>query len=112
LIVAGLFLYFIFVCAILVTAQKKKTLSWVDLTLPVVVMVSWFILVISGYGHQSITHIVEVPFALTISLVLFIAKVFIFDRFFPNTKRNSFVVVILSVTTVFLLRTFMPFLPE
>jgi len=84
----------------------------VDFALPAIVIVFWVVVVASGYGHQSLSHVVEVPIALIFALAFFIVKIFVGDKLFPNPKRNSSLVVVLSVTVVVLLRTFMPFLPE
>ena len=110
--IAGLLLYAVFVCLMVLVAFKRETLSWVDFALPAIVIVFWVALVASGYGHQSLSHVIEVPIALIFALAFFIVKIFVGDKLFPHSKRNSYLVVVLSVIVVFLLRTLMPFLPE
>lgn len=87
-------------------------LYWSDIATPVFVVALWVFVVASGYGHQSLSHFVEVPIALGVALGLFYGRVFIIDRFSDRYRINSYVVLGVSLLCVVLLRTFMPYLPE
>ncbi len=93
-------------------ARKRGAIYWSDLVLPVAVVCGWVAITVSGYGHQSLSHFIEVPIALLFSLVAFNLRVFAIDRLTTDYRKNSYIVLALSIFFVFLLRTFMPFLPE
>ena len=95
-----------------VYAKRKNALFWSDVASPILVAVLWVAVTASGYGHQSLSHIVEVPIALLCALVLLYFRVFIVDRYNENYRYNSYAVLGLSLLFVFLLRTFMLYLPE
>ncbi|HEX9758590.1 MAG TPA: hypothetical protein VGB26_12465 [Nitrospiria bacterium] len=93
-------------------ANRKKRLFWSDIASPIFVVVLWVFITASGYGPQSLSHIIEVPFALLSSLVLLNLRVFVVDRYYEKYRFNSYAGLALSLFIVFLLRTFMPYLPE
>ena len=93
-------------------ARHRNVLYWSDMSTPVLVIILWVAVTATGYGHQSLSHVVEVPIALMISLILLNLRVFVFDRFSQNCRVNSYVVLGVSLLTVILLRAFMPYLPE
>lgn len=105
-------LYVTFATVAYIYAKKRGAIYWSDLVLPIVVIGGWIAVTVSGYGHQSLSHVVEVPIALLFALVAFNLRVFVADKFMPIYKLNSYVVLALSILFVLLLRTFMPFLPE
>lgn len=113
----GLFIVLLIVYGVLgaagfVYAKRRKALYWSDVAAPVLVIVFWVGVTSSGYGHQSLSHIVEVPIALTITLILFNIRVFGIDHLSTNYRVNSYSVLGISLLSVVLLRTFMPYLPE
>jgi len=113
----GLFIVLLIVYGVLgavgfVYAKRRKALYWSDVAAPVLVIVFWVGVTSSGYGHQSLSHIVEVPIALTITLILFNIRVFGIDYLSTNYRVNSYSVLGISLLSVVLLRTFMPYLPE
>lgn len=93
-------------------ASRKKTLFWSDIISPILVTILWLFLTGIGYGHQSLSHIIEFPIALLCILILLYLRVFIIDRYSKNHRYNSYSFLGLSLLIVFLLRTFMPYLPE
>lgn len=93
-------------------AKRKNALFWSDIASPILVIVVWVAVTASGYGHQSLSHLVEVPIALLCALVLLYIRVFVADRYSENYRYNSYAMLGLSLLIVFLLRSFMPFLPE
>jgi len=93
-------------------AKRRNSLYWSDVVAPVLVILFWVCVTSYDYGHQSLSHIVEVPIVLTISLILFYIRVFVIDRFSKNYRGNSYLVLGISLLSVLLLRTFMPYLPE
>ncbi len=95
-----------------VHAKRKNALFWSDLASPILVVVLWVAVTASGYGHQSLSHIVEVPIALLCVLMMLYFRVFMLDRYYKNYRYNSYMVLGLSLLFVFLLRTFIPYLPE
>ncbi len=64
----------------------------------------WFILMFLGFGHQSLSHIIEIPiiFSLSVFGVLFHSE----EKY--NTTKTLIILFILT----FLIRLWMPFLPE
>ena len=107
-----LIIYWVLGAVGLVYAKRRKALYWSDVVTPVLIIIFWVGVTSSGYGHQSLSHIVEVPIALVISLVLFNIRVFVIDRFSINYRFNSYSVLGVSLLSVLLIRTFMPYLPE
>ena len=93
-------------------AKRRKALFWSDAASPVLIVVLWVIITASGYGHQSLSHIIEVPVALLCALLLFNLRVFVIDRIHKRYRYNSYWSLALSLLIVVLLRTFMPYLPE
>ncbi|MGB2709719.1 MAG: hypothetical protein WBC41_16405 [Pseudoalteromonas nigrifaciens] len=105
-------LYFALAAVAYIFARRRNAIYWSDLALPIVVVAEWIAVTASGYGHQSLSQVIEVPIALLFSLVAFNLRVFVADKFMPNYKINSYIVLALSILFVLLLRTFMPLLPE
>lgn len=107
-----LLLYGILGAVAVARAKRKNALFWSDIASPILVIVVWVAVTASGYGHQSLSHLVEVPIALLCALVLLYLRVFVADRYSENYRYNSYAMLGLSLLIVFLLRSFMPFLPE
>ncbi|WP_418357511.1 hypothetical protein ACNH6B_16115 [Shewanella basaltis] len=95
-----------------INAKSRGALYWSDLCPPILLPLFWVAVTSSGYGHQSLSHIVEVPIVLILSILLLNIRVFIVDRYKKNYKLNSYIVLGFGLTLVLLLRTFMPYLPE
>ncbi len=93
-------------------AKRRKTLFWSDIGTPIFVILIWIAITAMGYGHQSLSQVIEVPIALMISLVIFNLRVFVIDKYNQNYKLNSYTALGISLIFVFLLRSFMPFIPE
>ncbi len=93
-------------------ARKRNAIYWSDLILPLVVVFGWVAITASGFGHQSLSHVIEVPIALLFTLVIFNIRVFVIDKYSMNYRKNSYIVLFLSIVFIFLLRAFMPFMPE
>ena len=107
-----LLLYGVLGAVAFVFARRRQALFWSDIASPILVVVLWVAITASGYGHQSLSHIVEVPIALLGALVLLNFRVFVLDRYHERYRQNSYFMLGLSLLIVFLLRTFMPYLPE
>ena len=105
-------LYVAFATVAYIYAKKRDAVYWSDLVLPMVVVGGWIVVTASGYGHQSLSHVIEVPIALLFALVAFNLRVFVADKFMPRYRNNSYIVLVLSILFILLLRTFMPYLPE
>ena len=106
------FIYVIFALLAWYKARRRNALYWSDLCTPIAIPILWICIVSFGYGHQSLSHIIEVPIALLISLLLLYMRVFILDKCNENNKMNSLLIFGLGLVVVLLLRTFMPYLPE
>ena len=106
---------FLFVICSLVAyffARKRNAIYWSDFILPFVVVFGWVAMTVAGFGHQSLSHVIEVPIALLFTFVIFNLRVFVIDKYSMNYRRNSYIVLLLSIVFIFLLRAFMPFMPE
>ena len=95
-----------------INAKRRNALYWSDLSAPVLVLLLWVAAAAAGYGHQSLSHVVEVPIALIFSLLALNIRVFVIDKTIIRYRSNSYLCLGLSLFVVLLLRTFMPFLPE
>ena len=69
------------------------------LTLP---LLTWFVITTLGIGHQSLTHLIEIPIVFVISVVV---------CFFITEKNFKFLLPTL-ILLVILLRLLIPFMPE
>ena len=105
-------LYLLLASLTAIHARKKNALYWSDAGLPIIVLAFWVAVTASGYGHQSLGHIIEVPLALLFALILFKIRVFVADKYLHNWRINSYVVLALSLIFVLGLRSLMPLLPE
>ncbi len=108
----SLLLYLALAAPALLLARLRGGLFWSDLAAPVLILALWILLTALGYGHQSLSHIVELPIALLFGLLLTYARVFLPGLRRANARRHSYAVLGLSLLGVVLLRTFMPYLPE
>ena len=95
-----------------INARTRGALYWSDLCPPILLPLFWGAVTYSGYGHQSLSNIIEVPVVLFFSVLLLNIRVFVIDRYKKNYKVNSYIVLGFGLTLVLLLRTFMPYLPE
>ena len=93
-------------------AKRRNAVFWSDIATPILVVSFWVALTSSGYGNQSLSHIVEIPLALAFSLAAVSIRVFVVDIFYRNFRNNSYVALGLSLVFVFILRTYMPYMPE
>lgn len=95
-----------------VYAKRRNAFFWSDVASPMLVIILWIAVTAYGHGYQSLSQIVEVPIALLCALMLLYFRVFIVDRYNKNYRYNSYAILGLSLLSVYLLRTFMPYLPE
>ncbi|MEC6814550.1 hypothetical protein [Photobacterium toruni] len=112
LIVFICFLYVSLASLPWVNAKRRSALYWSDLCLPIVLLLFWIFLASIGYGHQSLSNLIEIPISLIVGLLLLYVRVFIVDRYSKQFKQNSYIILGLCLFFVLLLRTFMPFFPE
>lgn len=110
--IALIFLYALFGSLAFVYAKRWKTLSWIDAATPFLVVALWMLLTAQGYGHQSLSHVIEVPTVLLATLIFLYIRVFVLDRVTSNHRLNSYAFLGVSLLSVLLIRTFMPYLPE
>jgi hypothetical protein len=108
----SMFIFWLSAAFAYVHAKRRNALFWSDIGLPAFVVIFWLSVTASGYGHQSLSHLVEVPIALSVSLIFLYSRVFIFDRYKLDFRHNSYIALGASLLFVILLRTFMPYLPE
>ncbi|WP_255554930.1 hypothetical protein [Moritella sp. 24] len=95
-----------------IAAKSRNALFWSDAYGPIFIVLFWIMVTYTGYGQQSLSHIIEVPIALVLNLIVINIRVFIVDKIYYDHRKNSLITLGLSLFIVFLLRTFMPFLPE
>lgn len=107
-----LLVYGVLAIAAFLCARRRKALYWSDIMAPILVIILWIAVTATGFGHQSLSHIIEVPLALTMLLILLNLRVFVLDRYIENYQINSYIVLGISLLAVILMRTFMPYLPE
>jgi uncharacterized membrane protein YeaQ/YmgE (transglycosylase-associated protein family) len=94
-----------------VAKREERWFPW-DFAGPVGAVVLWILLTSFGVGHQSLSHLIEIPIALLFAVLALYLRVFIVDRLNRNPMVNSLAVVIVAFAFVIGLRLFMPFLPE
>lgn len=92
--------------------RKGKVRLWFDLILPFLAVFFWVLITSSGYGPQSMSHLVEAPITLLFVIMLVVIKIRFIDEIYSNETRNTVIVYCVSIMFVILLRSFMPFLPE
>jgi len=108
----SMFIFWLLAAFAYVHAKRRNALFWSDIGLPAFVVILWMMVTVSGYGHQSLSNVVEVPIALTVSFVFLYSRIFVIDRYELNFRKNSYIVLGISLLLVILFRTFMPYLPE
>jgi hypothetical protein len=97
--------------AYLVSRRKGDESKWfLVASLPAIVL--WIGLTGTGYGAQSLSNIIEIFWLLLATVVLCYLKVFIVDRKVRKPKQATYSMMALLTLGAFLLRTFMPVLPE
>jgi len=72
----------------------------------------WIGLAASGYGAQSLSNIVEVILIIIAAVVMSYMKVLVIDRKFHKPVQTTYTMMAILAVVTFLLRTFMPNLPE
>ena len=105
-------LYGVFGLPAYIYAKRRKAIFWSDIATPILVVAFWVAVTASGYGHPSLSHILEVPIALMFSVIVMNVRVFVVDKLILNCKINSYIALSISLLFVFLLRSFMPYMPE
>ncbi|NQY54516.1 MAG: hypothetical protein HRT42_13205 [Campylobacteraceae bacterium] len=93
-------------------AKKYSRLFYIDIFSPFILVLFWVIIVSFGIGHQSLSHIIELPIVLVFSLILLYTRVFIINKVNINYKKNAYLSIAFSLFFLVLLRLFMPFLAE
>lgn len=72
----------------------------------------WFLLVLAGYGPQSLANLVELPFIAVAAVLCGYLKVFLVDLKFESPRKSTIGVTGILLLVTVALRTFMPLLPE
>nr|BAM62440.1 putative uncharacterized protein 1 [uncultured microorganism] len=97
--------------AYIVSRRRADESKWfLVAALPAIVL--WISLTAFGYGAQSLSNIIEIFWILAAAIVLCYSKVFIVDRKIRKPKKATYSMIALLALGAFLLRTFMPVLPE
>ena len=68
-------------------AKRRNAIFWSDIATPILVVSLWVAITATGYGHQSLSHVVEVPIALVFSLIALRTRVFVVDKY---NKKSRF----------------------
>ena len=94
-----------------IIAKVKKQFSLFNFLCPFTPVIFWFLLTASGFGAQSISNIIEIPILniLTVS----VCTVLIFVQ--PDlllSKKKRYLILSAFIVLTFLLRAFMPVIPE
>lgn len=108
-LVFSLALYFMLASYGIYQARKKQSLYWQDIASPFITVAGWTILTALGYGHQSLSHFIEVPLSLLGLLVIFYLKIWGLTKLFTD---KPWLLPLTGLFIAVLLRTFMPYLPE
>ena len=97
--------------AYLVSRKKGNESKWFLVSaLPAIAL--WIGLTATGYGAQSLANIIEVFWVLLATIVMSYLKVFLIDPKLHRPKQTTYIMMGVLIIVVFLLRTFMPSLPE
>jgi len=88
----------------------EETKWFLVAALPSIIL--WIGLTGSGYGAQSLSNLIEVIWLMIATVILSYLKVFIIDRKANKPKQSTYTMIALLAIGAFLLRTFMPVLPE
>ena len=75
--------------------------------MPVFAVIFLLLVTASGYGHQSLSHFIEISITLVASLIILYLRVFFIDKHKLNFRYNSYMVVGASLLFVILFKTFM-----
>jgi len=109
--------FFGFVCFVLILpgwlySRRRKPESYLLFITPVVGLLFWLFLGLSGYGQQSLGNLVEMYIVAGFCVLSSYFKMFVANRYFPRTFASIWTLVVLILGFVFMLRTLMPSLPE
>jgi hypothetical protein len=72
----------------------------------------WYVLSIVQIGHQSMGNLIEMVIVAVFVPLVISLRVFVLDRFWGRSERNSLFVLVLSFLFVVVIRLLMPELPE
>ena len=97
--------------AYLVSRRNGNESKWFLVSaLPAIAL--WIGLTATGYGAQSLANIIEVFLVLLATVIMSYLKVFLIDPKLHKPKQTTYIMMGVLIITVFVLRTFMPSLPE
>ena len=94
-----------------VAKQRQEEPVWA-LFLVAPCMILWIVLTMLGIGAQSMSNLVELFDLMLGTVMLYYAKVFIFDKINQTPVKNNLLVIAVTLVAAVLLRLFMPVLPE
>jgi len=100
-------------CAPAYLSSRKKgseSIWFLVSALPAIAL--WIGLTATGYGAQSLSNIFEVFLISIATIVMSYLKVFLVDRKLHKPKQATYTMMAVLTIAAFLLRTFMPLLPE
>ena len=97
--------------AYIVSRRRGDESKWLLAAgLPAIVL--WVLLTAYGYGAQSLSNLIGVIWILAAGIGMSYSKVFTVDRIIGKPKKTTYTLMIILTLGAFLLRTFMPVLPE
>jgi len=96
---------------LLARARKQRNVRWFPFVhVPAVTL--WFVLTVAGIGSQSLGNLSEGFILAGTVIPLAYAKVVIVDRLTPHHHATTAGLAILLLILAFVLRAFMPVIPE
>ncbi len=97
--------------AYLASRKKENESKWFLVSaLPAIAL--WIGLTATGYGAQSLANIIEIFLVLSATIIMSYLKVFLIDPKLHRAKQTTYIMMGVLIVVVFLLRAFMPSLPE
>lgn len=95
-----------------VYARRNGTLWFWDPFLPAAAPLFWAVLADMGIGHQSLSHLLELPIVVVAVAMIYSVRVFALDRRSESLNVTAAVTAVLAMSVPLLVRLFMPFMPE
>ena len=93
-------------------AYRNDALVWQDIVAPPLSIGFWLVLAMLGYGHQSLSHLIEATFVLSLSLLSVILLIPSLKNSRTKTKALKYLTIVISLVIPFLFRILLPFISE
>ncbi|CAA9372973.1 MAG: hypothetical protein AVDCRST_MAG89-4751 [uncultured Gemmatimonadetes bacterium] len=95
-----------------VYAWRRGTLWFWDPYLPAAAPVFWAVLASAGVGHQSLSHLLELPIVVVAVAMIYSVRVFVLDQRSESPNVTAAATAALAMAVPLLVRLFMPYMPE